>query len=405
MADLNGEQFRMTTNMKASVNSQGTLFQGGKPIDSARYPRGYTPARMAEVKGALERTETSTTPKNLVTSEQAREMGQAHKIGPNAETQGVWVGGDKVEKTKYVVKDPAEQMAATRAGNKTTCSTCKGTGTIPHMSHTYEDLDGRSVTSTQQAEHCWDCGGMGMADSTSPSAHPGTGKVKLSDVADAGDADQYQAGKRTYPAEAGKTGIHDTTEIIGRNRSHPFLRRQGMRDIYEAIARSTMPVKHLDQRIGRIRVASTPGMRDVAGHAQYGEIGLETVPAAHHTEDYGHSKREQAASTLIHELGHTAGAMSGLHHQDEAKADAYMLQHYRPDPRNQRKRPSVLKGAQWLYSSKAGDDYDPDKVTAPGETPVMRDRRLQRNPAKNFRSGGSGPAKRSQPEPVQGELF
>lgn len=43
-----GTGFEMRTNIKARPNSQGTLFQGGKPTAEHRWPRGYAPSRMAE---------------------------------------------------------------------------------------------------------------------------------------------------------------------------------------------------------------------------------------------------------------------------------------------------------------------------------------------------------------------
>lgn len=48
-AEVRGTGFRMTTNIKARPGSQGTLFQGGKPVAQHRWPRGYSPMRMASV--------------------------------------------------------------------------------------------------------------------------------------------------------------------------------------------------------------------------------------------------------------------------------------------------------------------------------------------------------------------
>lgn len=48
-----GTGFEMRTNIKARPGSQGTLFQGGKPAPQHRWPRGYSPTRMAQVAGAL----------------------------------------------------------------------------------------------------------------------------------------------------------------------------------------------------------------------------------------------------------------------------------------------------------------------------------------------------------------
>lgn len=45
--------FEMRPNLKNKKNSQGTLFQGGKPVDEHRYPRGYTPERGAAVDAAV----------------------------------------------------------------------------------------------------------------------------------------------------------------------------------------------------------------------------------------------------------------------------------------------------------------------------------------------------------------
>lgn len=48
-----GTGFTMQTNLKARPGSQGTLFQGGKPVAEHRWVRGYSPTRMAQVGGAL----------------------------------------------------------------------------------------------------------------------------------------------------------------------------------------------------------------------------------------------------------------------------------------------------------------------------------------------------------------
>lgn len=48
--NLNPDQFRMVSNMKAAPNSQGTLFQGG---NAQRYPRGYTPQRQRDVLNSI----------------------------------------------------------------------------------------------------------------------------------------------------------------------------------------------------------------------------------------------------------------------------------------------------------------------------------------------------------------
>lgn len=51
--EARGTSFEMQTNIKARPGSQGTLFQGGKPVAQHRWPRGYSPSRMAAVGGAL----------------------------------------------------------------------------------------------------------------------------------------------------------------------------------------------------------------------------------------------------------------------------------------------------------------------------------------------------------------
>lgn len=50
--DLNGDQFRYESRIKDKPNSQGTLFQAPSSMmsDRARYPRGYTPERLASVR-------------------------------------------------------------------------------------------------------------------------------------------------------------------------------------------------------------------------------------------------------------------------------------------------------------------------------------------------------------------
>lgn len=51
--ETRGTGFRMNTNIKARPGSQGTLFQGGKPTAQHRWPRGYSPMRMASVSTML----------------------------------------------------------------------------------------------------------------------------------------------------------------------------------------------------------------------------------------------------------------------------------------------------------------------------------------------------------------
>lgn len=50
------EQWNLQTNLKNKPNAQGTLFSGGKSQipDEKRYPRGYTPERMADVKNTVQ---------------------------------------------------------------------------------------------------------------------------------------------------------------------------------------------------------------------------------------------------------------------------------------------------------------------------------------------------------------
>lgn len=51
--EARGTGFREGTNLGQSPNSQGTLFQGGKPTDEHRWPRGYSPTRMEDVKDTV----------------------------------------------------------------------------------------------------------------------------------------------------------------------------------------------------------------------------------------------------------------------------------------------------------------------------------------------------------------
>lgn len=51
--EARGTAFRMQTNLKATPGAQGTLFQGGKPTNEHRWPRGYSPTRMASVSTAF----------------------------------------------------------------------------------------------------------------------------------------------------------------------------------------------------------------------------------------------------------------------------------------------------------------------------------------------------------------
>ena len=65
--EFRGTAFRMNTNMKARPGAQGTLFQGGKPVAQHRWPRGYSPMRMASVSTMLGEG-TSASPRRVTVS-------------------------------------------------------------------------------------------------------------------------------------------------------------------------------------------------------------------------------------------------------------------------------------------------------------------------------------------------
>lgn len=115
MPELNGQQFRMQTNMKAAPNSQGTLFQGG---NAQRYPRGYTPERQIEVHGNLHpetfaalktepttRAIVDTVKRSTVPVDAIRNVKFVGAAGPMRRQrgmgQGLAVGGSYQGSTKY----------------------------------------------------------------------------------------------------------------------------------------------------------------------------------------------------------------------------------------------------------------------------------------------------------------
>jgi hypothetical protein len=73
--ETRGTGFRMNTNIKSRPGSQGTLFQGGKPVAQHRWPRGYSPMRMASVSTMLGEGTSSSPRRMTVTAHPEAGMG------------------------------------------------------------------------------------------------------------------------------------------------------------------------------------------------------------------------------------------------------------------------------------------------------------------------------------------
>lgn len=308
---------------RAHLKAQPALFDQRqvKPAANLRYQRGYTPERMADVRQA---------------------------------TAG------KIDIPRY-----GEPSAPT----KEPCTTCGSQGHSPSFRVTGDMLKDKGmqahwkergivhngVVASAPGQECWGCGGKGYRPSSTPS-----------------------------------------TRGMAASLDHPFYQPggHGERMIQEGIARSTVPTSHLE---GLQSIMVPPerkvGMRSAAGAlGEYtgsstkgtGKVRLYPVPAK--TPKRGPEagqrliqsmdvpsavaaragkpsfvpkdqprQRQQSEATLIHELGHHVSS-SPAGPAEEARADKYMVTHYRADPRDVR-RGQDLNPNRFTYMSRMGGPY------------------------------------------------
>ena len=202
---------------------------------------------------------------------------------------------------------------------------------------------------------------------------------------------------------------------------HPFYHPHGERLIQEAIARSTIPVHHLEglrggiqlmpeRKVGQAGMGGTLGLYTVssrkirllpvpaatpkrgphAGQRMIEPMG-RAVPMREQMWGYGKGKTkisemvpkssprqlQQAEATLIHEIGHhvSKGVPGG---EEEARADRYMMAHWRPLPRNVRKHQDIDIGrSTYLGRLGPGGRYSEETLRQAGvpDMPPPRRRR------------------------------
>jgi hypothetical protein len=272
----------MSKPMNKHAHRQLTLFPQPKPTDEHRWPRGYTPERMAEVMDAMG-------------SERGPKRPQGAP-GLSRDPEGNWIP-------------------------------------IPG-SNTGRAVEVREIPTRLPDE---------------PQVHPWDAVPDLS-------LEEYIARGGTPWSPGSPTSIRQIARM-----------RYAGRQIAETIARSTVPVSDLGGgtvadpipdmerellplRGGSIRIGRTTSPTAL-GHYERndrrnskGEIAplialTETIPQT----------SEEAARTLLHEVGHHTSALSSTDHswaiyngvhtpaaagQEEGWADDYMRTHYRPDPRS-----------------------------------------------------------------------
>lgn len=282
---------------RAHLKAQPALFDQRqvKPADALRYQRGYTPQRMADVRAAT----------------------------PN------------IEMPRY--GEPPGPPS------KEPCSTCGGKGHDPSFRVTPDMLRNadmqqhwrsqgivhNGVVASAPGKQCWSCGGKGYKQIAAPS-------------------------------ERGMAASLD----------HPFYqpRGRGERMIREAVARSTVPTSHLEnlqsiilpgerkvgltsakgalgqytgsrqKGTGKVRLFPVPAKSPKRG-AQAGQRLIESMDQPGGGDWVPKTQRrqvQQSEATLIHEIGHHVSD-SPPGPTEEARADRYMVEHYRADPRDVRR--------------------------------------------------------------------
>lgn len=117
----------------------------------------------------------------------------------------------------------------------------------------------------------------------------------------------------------------------------PFGGPAGKRHAHEVIARSTVPVSDLDEH-GQDQLIQL-------GHYRQNATGIFHEPRGGRTDSMITLSADAGGGTLLHELGHYSSHLAGTGTyktpvqvgKEEARADDYMVQHFRPDPRDVRR--------------------------------------------------------------------
>lgn len=321
MVTVSGEPLR--PDPRAHLKAQPALFDQRqvKPRADIRFQRGYTPERMAEVRQA---------------------------------TQG------KMDFPSY--GEPA-------APGREPCSTCGGQGHSPSFRVTGDMLKDagmqahwrergiqhNGVTASAPGQECWSCGGKGY--------------------------------NRVTP---------QTNRGMAASLDHPFYRPggHGERMAQEAIARSTVPTSHLEglqsimlpaeRKVGLRSAKGALGEYTGARSKGTGKVRMYPVPAKTPKTGPQAGQRliesmnvpssmarragkpamvpktqrdqiQQSETTLIHEIGHHVSE-SAPGPAEEARADKYMVTHYRPDPRDVRRGQSYNPN-RFTYLARMGGPY------------------------------------------------
>jgi hypothetical protein len=310
MVEISREPLR--PDPRAHLKAQPALFDQRqvKPETAGRFPRGYTPERMAAVRAATPSVEIP---------------GYGEPPGPPRKEPCPHCGGRG--------QDPTFRVTGDMLTSPTTQAHWKERG-ITH----------NGVVATAPGQ-CWACGGKG------------TTKVS-------------QATNRGMAASL----------------DHPFYQPggHGERMVHEAIARSTVPTSHLEglqsimvppeRKVGTRSAAGALGEYTGTRSRRTGKVRLYPVPAktprrgpqagqrliesmdvpggGDYVPKSGRSQLQQSEATLIHEIGHHVSERPAGP-AEEARADKYMVTHYRGDPRDV-KRGTSLDPEDFTYASRLG---------------------------------------------------
>ena len=317
---------------RAHLKEQPSLFDQRqvKPRSDIRYQRGYTPERMAEVRAATPNVSIPTY--GEVPGPPTKEP--CPHCGGRGENPTFRVTGDML--TSPVTQAHWKERGITHNG---VVATAPGT--------------------------CWSCGGKGT----------------------------------TQVAQQTNRGMAASLD-------HPFYQPggHGERMMREAIARSTVPAQHLEglqsieipaerklgtgsmknvlglytgkrgQGTGKVRLypvpAKTPGRGEQKGQRLIEDMdkpsaALRQAGKPTFVPKSGHRQRQQSEATLIHEIGHHVSE-SAAGPAEEARADRYMVTHYRPDPRDV-KAGRALNANRTTYLSRLGGPYTREQFAS---TPV-----------------------------------
>jgi hypothetical protein len=194
-----------------------------------------------------------------------------------------------------------------------------------------------------------------------------------------------------------------TGREMGQSVDHPFYAPHGVRMMQEALARSTIPMEHLQglrevgvepvRKVGhqsaagvygqytpsskRIRLfpvpAKTPRKGPMKGQRLIEPIGekLSLMEAAGMAKPAkvtaegmvpvrSPSQVQQSEGTLIHEIGHHV-SQGPAGPAEEAAADRYMVEHWRTDPRNARNQ-RAADMRRMTYLARGTHKYTPEML-------------------------------------------